>query len=42
MGGGGDGSILRLSLGLARARHLEGLQEVGFCRFDPSIGMGQA
>ena len=37
-GGGGDGSILRLSLGSARARHLEGLLELKFWRLDPSIG----
>ena len=33
-----NGLSLRLGLGLARARHLEGLLELGFCRLDPSIG----
>ena len=35
-----DGSNLRLDPGSARARaqHLEGLLELGFCRLDPSIG----
>ena len=33
-----DGSSLRLGPGSARARHLEGLLELGFCRLDPSIG----
>ena len=37
-----DGSSLRLGPGSARARHLEGLLELGFCRLDPSIGRGQA
>ena len=37
-----DGSSLRLGSGSARARHLEGLLELGFCRLDPSIGRGQA
>ena len=29
-------------IGSARARHLKGLLELGFCMFDLSIGMGQA
>ena len=33
-----DGSSLRLGPGSARAGHLEGLLELGFCRLDPSIG----
>ena len=37
-----DGLSLRLGPGSARARHLEGLLELGFCRLDPSIGRGQA
>ena len=41
-----DGSNLRLGPGsaraLARARYLEGLLGLGFCRLDPSIGRGQA
>ena len=34
-----DGSNLRLNPGSAQARaqHLEGLLELGFCRLDPSI-----
>ena len=34
--------VMGPALGLARAQHLEGLLEVGFCMFDLSIGMGQA
>ena len=37
-----DGSSLKVDPVSARARHLEGLLELGFCRLDPSIGMGQA
>ena len=37
-----DVSSLRLGPASAWTQHLVGLLELGFCRLDPSIGMGQA